>query len=187
MAEKEIKDVQAYFESMISDISINKVSLPQFVEYYNNLKNAISSQLVKNPLNYLIALSNAEVFPIVSEEDKEELLRISEDLENAIALLAKKQIESKINLNDYFENMRNIISNQYLSFGQFVKYYNVLELAIMAKVEDVDFVTYAKTLLNAEITATTTYDQNIEINLLKKKLIQYIFKLEQETQHKFKH
>ena len=56
MEKKNTNNVQEYFEAMVKDITINKISLQQFFEYYNNLKNAVASQLVKEPLNYLLAL-----------------------------------------------------------------------------------------------------------------------------------
>lgn len=182
MEKKEKNNVQEYFEVMENDIRMNKVSLSQFIEYYNNLKKAIASQLVKNPLNYLIVLLNAEIFPIIDCDEQEKLLKIRKELEDAIALLAKEQIEVKVDFNDYFEKMTSNINKQNISYEKFDEYFKMLKLAIMTKVENVDLVACATILFNAKIMATATYDQIVKINICKNRLIRYAFSLEQESQ-----
>ena len=41
-------------------------------------------------------------------------------------------------------------------------------------------------LLNAEVEATKTYDQDVKLNNYRKKLTQYILTLEKQSQHKSK-
>lgn len=186
MEKKNTNNVQAYFEAMVNDITINKITLQQFFEYYNNLKNAIASQLVKEPLNYLLALSKAEVFPIKTYDEEEKFSKVSEEIGNSIALITRKQLEGKVDLKDYFDKMINIINIQSISFKDFSKYYDMLELAIMAKAENVDLALCATTLLNAEVVATKTYDQDVKLNNCRKKLTQYILTIEKQSQHKSK-
>lgn len=186
MEKKNTNNVQEYFEAMVKDITINKISLQQFFEYYNNLKNAVASQLVKEPLNYLLALSNAEVFPITTYDDEEKFSKISEEIRNSVASITKKRLEGKVDLKNYFDKMINIINIQRISFRDFSQYYEMLELAIMAKAENIDLVSCATTLLNAEVEATKTYDQDVKLNNYRKKLTQYILTLEKQSQHKSK-
>ena len=101
MEKKNTNNVQEYFEAMVKDITINKISLQQFFEYYNNLKNAVASQLVKEPLNYLLALSNAEVFPITTYDDEKKFSKISEEIRNSVASITKKRLEGKVDLKNY--------------------------------------------------------------------------------------
>lgn len=157
-----------------------KISFETFEGDYNYFKYAISNGLVDNCLPFALALLNAKIFPAETYMQEEKLNTYMEDLENIIASEIRKfLIDDGMALTKELNNMQSNITQYVITLNDYCNYCEKLELAMMAKLDGINYLELARTLQNARVESPKTYDEHIKYNSFSNKLSAIITKLEQ--------
>lgn len=175
-------------KSMQDDVLKNKISFKMFEEYYNLLKSGILSGLLDKPLSFVLTLSDAVVMPIDNDEKKEKLQIYIEDLKNIIANEIRKSLDGDgIMLAQELTNMQKTISLYTITLQQYCSFCEKIRLAMMAKLDNVDYMECVRTLQNAKVEPTKTYDEHIRLHNYQKKLSDIVTQFEQSPKGKSRH
>lgn len=154
------REIKERLENMRKDVMMNRISVKAFKVYYALLKKATELKLIKSPLPYLLALSNAAVLRTTKDEF-EEIQRILGDLNDKIAKTIRESMGDKINV---LYTLNEIPTNSKLSFKQFCDYCDELRLAITTKFEGINIKESAQKLFNAEVDDLIGYDSHKKYN-----------------------
>ena len=167
-----IKDAKKSLEAMSRDISMNKIPFNQFQLYYTALKGYISLG-TEDYLPYAMSLSNAEVIIIDYN---------SKDLGDIIANRLRKGLQAeKINLAEDYAKIKKLISTTNISLDSFYSSCDKLRLAMMAKIDGINYLDWAKTLQEASVIPAKTYDEIVKYQGYQKLLSDVVSQLEQNT------
>lgn len=175
-----IKDAKKGLEAMSRDVSMNKIPFNKFQLYYTALKGYISLG-TEDYLPYAISLSNAEV--IIIDYNSEELFKkISKDLGDIIANRLRKGLQAeKIDLAEDYAKIKNLISTTNISLDSFYSSCDKLRLAMMAKIDGINYLEWAKTLQGASVIPANSYDEIVKYQGYQKLLSDVVSQLEQNT------
>lgn len=158
-----------------------KISFETFEGDYNFFKYVILNGLVDNYLPFALALLNAKIFPAETDIQEEKLNTYMEDLENIIASeIRKSLIDNGIVLTKELNNMQSNIIQYVITLNDYCNYCEKLELAMMAKLDDINYLELARTLQNARVESPKTYDEHVKYNSFSNRLSTIITKLEQQ-------
>lgn len=165
----------------------NKISFKTFEEYYILLKIGISSGLLDKPLSFALSLSFAFVMPIDTDERESKYEEYIEDLKDIIAKEIRKSLDnSGINLAQELLNRQKNASLYTITFTQYCDFCSALDLAIMAKLDNVDYMECIRTLQNAKIEPTKSYEEHIKLHKYQRRLLDMATQIEQQTRYKQK-
>ena len=172
-----------YLDSMKDDVFHNKIFYNEFSTYFTHLKMMIDNGLIINYLDYALALSNASVM-ILTDTEKEAYKENRKELKKLISKAVKTNLnDKKINLKAYFEQMKKIIEiNGYISIKQYISFCNSFSLALLAEIDDIDYLEIAKLLDGVKILESKeiqTYDENKKLNEYRQFIKANIKKLEE--------
>ena len=149
-------------EKMQKEIAINKINFDEFEIYYKKLKEYIELG-ADDYLQYAISLSNALVL-FITKDEEEVFKKQMNEIGNIIANNLRKKIENyKINLSSYYEDMKKAIGTKHIQLNEFCNYCDTLRLAMMAKIDGIDFLDWAETLQGAIITNTKTFEDSAKM------------------------
>ena len=157
-----------YFEKIKEKLAVEKITVEEYKEYYMQLKEAINNKSLKQPLTYINSLMCAFVCPINNFYEEELFITISSRLNNLITIFAKEKLKN-IDFPKYYNKIRNILNSQILSGKFFLDNCNLITLAHLAKIDNVDLKEWICLMLDAKVIAET-YDEYIKINSERKKL-----------------
>lgn len=175
-----IKDAKKGLEAMSRDVSMNKIPFNQFQLYYTALKGYISLG-TEDYLPYAMSLSNAEVL-IIDYNSEESFKKISKDLGDIIANRLRKGLQTeRINLAEDYAKIKNLISRTNISLDSFYSSCDKLRLAMMAKIDGINYLKWAKTLQGASVIPAKTYDEIVKYQGYQKLLSDVVSQLEQNT------
>lgn len=172
------------FNQILKTIYQNKLNFSEFETYFNLLIN----EFLNNPDDerkgeqLTLALSNATVITYNKVED-EKLNSYYEVINNYIAKKIRKNLEKDgIDLVQKFAALKNRNNSYLMKVTEFCDYYYALNLAMMAKLDSIDFLDIIKTLYDIEVYPPISYDEIIKFNDCQKKLQNMFWNLvEQQT------
>lgn len=148
---------------------------------YNYFKYVISNGLVDNYLLFVIALLNAKIFSVETDIQEDKLNMYMVDLENIISSVIRKSlIDNGIALTKELNNMQSNITQYVITLNYYCNYCEKLDLAMMAKLDGINYIALARTLLNARAESPKTYDEHVKYNNFSNRLSAIITKLEQQ-------
>ena len=146
-----------YFEDMMEQLKYYDLTVNQFKNYYLRLSHAIEKDFIKNPLEYIWALLNTRVKPILTRTDEETFNYVKMGL-SALLLQTLKNPNNSKDLDDYykkeFANMEQIFSLNNISFDEFANYYSLINIALDIPTKSVNskkIVILIRALLNANV------------------------------------
>ena len=175
-----IKDAKKGLEAMSRDVSMNKIPFNKFQLYYTALKGYISLG-TEDYLPYAMSLSNAEII-IINYNSEELFKKISKDLGDIIADRLRKGLQAeKIDLAEDYAKIKNLISTTNISLDSFYSSCDKLRLAMMAKIDGINYLEWAKTLQGASVISAETYDEIVKYQGYLKLLSDVVSQLEQNT------
>ena len=154
------REIKERLENMRKDVMMNRIPVKAFKAYYALLKKATELKLIKSPLPYLLALSNAVVERTVKDEF-EEVQRIFGELNDKIAETIRESMGDKINV---LYTLNEIPTNSRLSFKQFCNYCDKLRLATTTKFDGINIKESAQKLFNAKVDDLIGYDSHKKYN-----------------------
>lgn len=171
-------------KSMQDDVVKNKIFFKTFEEYYNLLKGGISSGLLDKPLSFAFTLSFALVMPINTDEEAK-VQEYIEDLKNIIANEIRNSLDGNgIMLAQELNNMQKNTSLYTITFKQYCDFCSALDLAIMAKLDNVDYMECVRTLQNAKVEPAKSYEEHIKLHKHQRRLLDIVTQFEQQTKGK---
>lgn len=154
-----------YFEDMIEYLKFCDLTVEQIENYYLQLVQAINNGLIKSPLRYLFTLLNAKVKPVLTRYDEETLNYIKTGLNHLTIQSLKDPNNSKM-LDDYYRNefgkMEQIAFLNIISFDTFIKYYNLIKMALCfptKATDSVKIISLINLLFNINIKILTPKDR----------------------------
>ena len=154
------REIKERLEDMRKNVMMNYISAKEFKAYSALLKKATELKLIKNPLPYLLALSNATILRTTKDEF-EEIQRFRSDLNDKLAKSIRESMGDKINI---LYTLNEIPTNCRLSFEQFCDYCDKLKLAITTNFEGIKIKESAQNLFNAEVDGLIGYDSHKKYN-----------------------
>ena len=180
-AKNEIEKLNKELSLIQNKISMYNISLKDFEDYYSILKSAISSGLLKDPLSFALTLSNASVI-INTDDDEYKKKEYMNDLENIIANEIRKSLDGNGSiLVQELNSMQDTINLYTITIGQLCNYYEKLRLAMMAKIDNIDYLACVRILQNANVEPPRALDEHIKLNDIQNKLSRIAIKLNQQT------
>lgn len=172
-------------KSMQKIVLMNNISFEMFEEYYNLLKRAISLGLLEKPLPFVLTLSDAAVMNITNDLKEEKIQEYREDLRKIVTNEIRKSLDgNEINLVQELNNFQKITSLYNITIQQYCDFCDKLSLAMMAKLDNVDYMECIRTLQRAKITPANTYDEHIRLHNYQRKLLDTAIQLEQSSKSK---
>lgn len=175
-----VKEIETKLESMQLFVMTHKLTGEQFQTYYALIKTAMELKVIKNPIPYLLSLSNAPIF-VTTEDEYQNAVRIKEYITDELAKTVRDFIGDEIN--DLY-TLNDIQVNSRLSFKQFCDYCDKFKLAVTTKFEEVDIKKIALNLYRAKIDDLNSYYDYQKYNDYRKFLIftyEEIFSKEREA------
>lgn len=155
-----VKEIETKLESMQWFVLTAKLTGEQFQTYYALIKTAMELKVIKNPMPYLLSLSNAPIF-VTTEDEYQNAVRIKEYITDELAKTVRDFIGDEIN--DLY-TLNDIQVNSRLSFKQFCDYCDKFKLAVTTKFEEVDIKQIALNLYRAKIDDLTSYNDYQKYN-----------------------
>ena len=164
----------------LEDISMNNISFEKFEKYYNLMVSLVKINLTKEASKLAITLNNASV--ILDSPDKQDKYREDKaKIEVIVADIVRKYYEeSSIKLSKIFEDMKQNVQKFNLSFEKYCYYVDLLKIAYMTKLEDLDYLEIAKCLQSTVVTDANTYEEAKIYNQNQLMLSEFIKKLSAE-------
>lgn len=170
------------------DLKLNKLFFNEFETYYIFFKNEISKGNSFDDYAEM-AMVLAEVLVITrTNEEEEKLNKYKDELLDLIAEnVYRKFIEKEgIKLAQFFEQMKDTINNYTITIKQYYNYCDYLNLAINARVEDIDCLDIARILQNAKVQLPRTYDESVKYISYRKSVNDHVKQLEQNAKGNLK-
>lgn len=138
------------FIRMIEKLVSKEIFLNEFKDYVANLENIFRENEIDIQIDYLDLLLTSNV-KCTNESETLELRKLKKRLQQLKFEFYKKYFE-KIDLNNYYEKIRIILSSQFISFDEFLNYFRLFSLIIDSNVTSVDLNEFGTLLLNAKVT-----------------------------------
>lgn len=146
---KKVKSIQ-------EDILKNQISFKKFENAYYLLKAGSKAGLIDNPLAFALTLSRV----IVAND--EQYQSYAEDIKNIIAWEIRKSLGDNVNsLVDELNILQNKTSLYIISLNDYCSFCDKLELAMMAQIDNIDYVKCLDALIKAKMQEPKTYDEYI--------------------------
>ncbi len=153
-----MKNTENKINKTLYEIETKDLSFKQFEQYYNEMTSLLAKGYSKEACNMGYSLYNANVL-LDTYEKLEKFEEYKEKLEVIVGELARKYVEKTgANIPKIFEEMTQKVQNDSLTFKKYNYYVNLLIVAHMIKLENIDYLEIAKTLQSVNVKGNNSFD-----------------------------